>query len=210
MCLTSAGGDIWKMLTDPVEREKLECVSNCMKDGKIEPLCVVGKCTKAAATCLLDSTCRHAATCPAKAMMHCSASAFRCVFSRSGVCRDNLKCLGNGVVQCGASGVNLFTDSKIADVVSCAGSKCPHPAAPKQLEGSESTALESHREPHSAAGQLLCVAEKCTRKVLKIVADQDTRDLVTCALKGEMGDTCPAVWKCLGATLNIFTFFAGF
>eukprot|EP00929_Paragymnodinium_shiwhaense_P081016 TRINITY_DN422_c1_g2_i2.p1 TRINITY_DN422_c1_g2~~TRINITY_DN422_c1_g2_i2.p1 ORF type:complete len:444 (+),score=120.73 TRINITY_DN422_c1_g2_i2:77-1408(+) len=190
-------GDIWKMLTDPSEREKLECIAQCVgKDGKIDPLCVAGKCTKAAASCLLDATCRDAATCAPDALLHCSVPAAECVFGKSGVCRDNLKCLGHGLYQCGASTVNLFTDSKIADIVTCAGSKCPHPATPQQQLSFDAVAPLD--EPKNSAAQLLCVAEKCGSKVLKIVEGQDTKDLLSCATKGELGITCPSVWKCFG------------
>jgi hypothetical protein len=196
----TCSGDIWAMMTQPDEREKLMCLLNCEKDGKIDPLCALTKCGKAAADCLLDSTCLEAATCIPKAMLECSGEAFACVFGTDKKCQDNLKCLGAGVAACAAPTVNVLTDEKIADFVSCAGSKCPHPHVPgsqvASAPGAEVTA--SVGNPTNTAEQLLCMAAKCTDKTLKILADQDTKDLLKCVTQGDLPDLCPAAWDCLG------------
>jgi len=53
-------------------------------------------------------------------------------------------------------------------------------------------------EPGNVAEQLLCMAEKCTANSVKILADQDTKDLVGCALKSGLPTLCSSVWDCLG------------
>jgi len=169
-----------------------------MGDGKIDPLCVATKCGAAAIECLADETCRDAAVCLPTASLACSKPAFDCIFGTDKVCSENLQCLGNGVSQCGAPAVNLLTDSKIADVITCAGSKCPHPSASVSVKQMAPAKVSEGVEPSNVAEQLLCVAGKCSSKVLKIFTDQDTKDLLTCALKADLVDTCSAVWGCLG------------
>lgn len=188
--------DLWTMLTHPDEREKIMCMAECYQDGKIQPFCVASKCGKAVLTCLADKTCRDAALCLPKAQLACSKPAFNCVFGKDKVCRENLQCLGHGVSQCGASAVNLLTDSKIADVIACAGSKCPHPST--GAETMQFPAKVTGDEPSNVASQMLCLAGKCSSKVLKVFTDQDTKDLLKCALKGDLVHTCSAVWSCLG------------
>lgn len=198
--LDTCKADIWKMVTDPNEREKIMCIESCLKDGKVNPLCVVVKCGKAAAECLTDETCRSVVECVPKAQLACSKGAFDCVFGEDAVCRENLQCLGTGIARCGGSAVNMLTDTKIADFVSCAGSKCPHPAtradAIAQVPMLAPVPLRSG-PPSSAMEQLLCIAEKCGSRVLSIFTDQDTRDLLQCALKADLMDLCSSVWGCL-------------
>jgi len=187
------------MLTDPTEREKIMCLENCMKDGDISTLCVIEKCGESAIQCLTDSTCLDTVLCLPKAQLACSRPAFECVFGKDPVCWNNLKCFGDGLGQCGDPAVNLLTDSKIADFVACAGTKCPHP-----IEGDVLATANVHvnattaSEPSDTAEQLLCMAEKCNEKTLKILADQDNKDLVECALKAELATLCSSVWDCLG------------
>lgn len=198
--------DFWKMLTDPDERDKLMCLANCMQDGKINPLCVAGKCGAAAGKCLLDKTCRHAAECAPQAMLKCSATGFKCIFEKSGVCMDNLKCLGNGLSQCGAGAVNLLTDSKISDFVKCAGTQCPHPVG--TTSDNQQMALTTlgqraagvNDTPTSSAGQLLCMAHHCTSDVMTILGDKEVSNTLTCAIKAGMDQTCSSAWECLGDT----------
>jgi len=157
---------------------------------------VLAKCGQAAVDCLLDSTCRHVVNCVPKAMLSCSASAFKCIFSSDGVCRDNVKCLGSGVSQCSAPGVNILTDTKIADLITCAGSKCPHPVtgAPKHALTASASDAVSLPAPVDAIGELLCMEAKCPLKLPKILLDQDSKDLLTCAAKTNFS----AIWDCLG------------
>lgn len=204
--------DFWKMVTDPAERDKLMCLANCMQDGKIGKICALEKCGKAAAQCLLDSTCRHSAECAPKALASCSFAAVHCVFGKSRVCRQNLQCLGHGVTQCGAPTVNMLTDSKIANFITCAGTKCPHPVQDATvpllvLSGNDSTLASRPGSlpeqqlvsaPGSVPGQLLCMAKKCHSQVFTVLGDQDTKDALTCAFKADAGNLCPDVWKCLG------------
>lgn len=197
--LKTCQADIWKMLTDPEEREKIMCLESCSTDGKINPFCVTLKCGKAAIECVADATCRDAALCLPKAQLACSKPALSCIFGEDAECRENLQCLANGVVQCGSPAVNLLTDSKIADFVACAGSKCPHPVggdapAPAVVLGNVAAASPPTNMPE----QLLCMAEKCSPKTLKILEDQDTKDLLACAVKADLPTLCSSVWDCLG------------
>jgi len=189
--------DIWKMLTDPVEREKVMCLESCVKDGKIQKLCVVEKCGSAAVHCLLDKTCRDAALCLPKASLACSKPAFKCIFGMDKECHENLQCLAHGVATCGGPAINLMTDSKIADFVACAGSKCPHPG--RGFKNLPALQAVTGAEPTGTAHQLLCMAEKCSSKSLKILEDQATRDLLTCAISDpELPKLCHSAWECLG------------
>jgi hypothetical protein len=194
----TCSGDIWAMMTQPDEREKLLCLLNCEKEGKIDPLCALTKCGKAAADCLLDKTCLAAATCIPKAMLECSGEAFGCIFGTNKKCQDNLKCVGKGVTACAAPAVNILTDAKIADFVTCAGSKCPHPHVPGSTAPSVVGSQTFVGTPTNTAEQLLCMAAKCTDKTMKILADQDTKDLLTCVTQGDLPQLCPAAWDCLG------------
>lgn len=130
-------------------------------------------------------------------MMECSKSAFECIFSSNGVCRDNVKCLGNGLSQCSAPGVNFLTDIKIADLITCAGSKCPHPVTGATDTGMmllPAPEMSASYAPVDAVTQLLCIEAKCPLKVPKILLDQDSKDLLTCVLKANFS----SVWECLG------------
>merc|ERR1712184_82780 len=99
-----------------------------MEDGQISATCALKRCGKAAVQCLLDQTCRGAAECAPKAVLACSRPAFDCIFGKDPVCKDNLKCLGHGVINCMDPTVNLATDMRLSNFITCAGSKCPHPA----------------------------------------------------------------------------------
>jgi len=171
---------------------------DCEKDGKIDPFCVMSKCGKAAFDCIKDPTCMKAVTCVPKAMLDCSNEAFACVFGTDKVCQKNLQCLGHGVATCAAPSVNILTDSKIVDFISCAGKNCPHPAPHHLIEFDEfDESVNAVSSPNSTAEQLLCMAAKCGKNALQILADQDTKDLVTCVTKGDMPALCPAAWNCL-------------
>lgn len=124
--IEACSDDIWKMITDPAERDKLTCLVQCMKDGKVDMTCVAEKCGKAALECLSDDTCKKAVECGPKAIKNCSSPAFNCLFGEDKVCQQNLKCLGHGISECGSPTVNMMTDTKIADLITCAGTKCPH------------------------------------------------------------------------------------
>jgi hypothetical protein len=197
--------DIWKMLTDKDERDKLMCLVSCEKDGEISPLCVTEKCGKAAFECLTDATCRDAVNCLPKAMLECSKSGFDCIFGHDSECRDNLSCLGNGLTACGDPAVNLMTDRNIASFVSCASHSCPHPqtGAPSTASAvapvlNNASALFLEKEPSSTASQLLCMATKCGSKGFKLLGDQDSSDLFKCALHADILNLCSSVWECLG------------
>jgi len=217
--LDKCGDSIWAMMTDEKERKKITCMMDCMKDGKINPLCVATKCGAAAIECLADSTCMKAALCIPEAVLGCSGEAFGCIFGTDKVCQKNLVCLGHGVSECAGPSVNMLTDTKIADFVTCAGKSCPHPAPPhhnhtdehdedallpatvveKNADGNESgeAAWTEGATPHNTAEQLLCMAAKCSAKTLDILRDQDTKDLVQCLLQDDLPDLCPAAWDCL-------------
>merc|ERR1712137_832318 len=173
------------------------CMGQCLSDGKLNPLCVAAKCGKAAVECLADATCRDSAVCLPKAMLACSKPAFDCIIGTDRVCSENIKCLGHGVSQCGAPAVNWLTDSKIADVITCAGSKCPHPVE-SHTELSKEMHVLASSQPSNVAEQMLCVAGKCSAKVLKVFMDDDTKELLQCALKADIVNTCSSVWGCLG------------
>jgi hypothetical protein len=170
-----------------------------MTDGKISKTCVVAKCGKAAVQCLFDKTCRHAAECAPKALGSCSKSAFSCVFGKSGVCRDNIKCLAKGASKCGAPAVNMMTDKNIADFITCAGTKCPKPdgnLTRSVFRGDTSAALAS--KPPSVAGELLCMAKKCHTETFAVLRDQEVKNAMTCAVKAGTEKLCSSVWNCLG------------
>lgn len=198
--LDTCRADIWKMMTDPVERERLMCISNCNKNGKTDPICVL-KCGKDAVACLMDPTCRHAAECVPKVLAKCTVDGFKCVFGPSSVCRENLKCLGHGLGECADPAVNMLTDSRIADFVSCAGNKCPRPERTAILKNSVAKALAADLSlgkslnATGVASQLLCVAKKCGSKVVRLLEGQELKDLRHCA-EPEM-QLCSSVWKCL-------------
>merc|ERR1712048_1226637 len=91
----------------------------------------------------------------------------------------------------------------------CAGSKCPHPRMDAQgtsLDlGASSTGLATQlmsldlatsSSPVDAVKQLICIEEKCPLKVPKVLLDQDSKDLLTCAGKTDFS----TVWDCLGDT----------
>lgn len=202
--LDTCRADIWKMMTDPVERERLMCIANCNKAGKTDPICVL-KCGKDAVACLTDPTCRHAAECLPQVLRNCTADGFKCVFGKSDVCRENLKCLGHGLGECADPAVNMLTDSRIADFVSCAGSKCPQPegigisAAPVAKTMDVSALLgKMSMNATGVASQLLCVAEKCGSRVVQLLEGQNVKDLRHCADKAGVTQLCSSVWKCLG------------
>jgi len=187
------------MLTIPAEREKIMCLENCMKDGKVEPLCAATKCGKAAVECLGDDACRKSVECVPRALLACSKPALNCVLGRDAVCHDNLQCLTHGVTQCLDPAVNLLTDSNIADLVTCAGSKCPHPAStPRSSRVAAVLRASQPEQPSDLEEQLLCVASKCGSGVRKIFGDEDTKELTRCALQSAVPGECSSVWKCLG------------
>merc|ERR1740121_1129708 len=173
------------------------CIEKCPvgKDGKPNPLCVLAKCGESAAQCLLDETCRHVVNCVPKAMLECSKTAFHCIFKTDGVCRDNVKCLASGMAKCSAPGVNFLTDTHIADLITCAGNKCPHPQnATVAVKATEPFPTENAPAPIDAISQLLCIEAKCPLKLPKILLDQDSKDLLHCVGKTNFS----TVWECLG------------
>eukprot|EP00927_Polykrikos_kofoidii_P074970 TRINITY_DN7102_c0_g1_i4.p1 TRINITY_DN7102_c0_g1~~TRINITY_DN7102_c0_g1_i4.p1 ORF type:complete len:438 (-),score=53.79 TRINITY_DN7102_c0_g1_i4:117-1430(-) len=192
--------DIWKVLTDAKERDMISCSSKCSvgKDGHHNPLCVISKCGYSAFRCLFDSTCRHAIECVPRAMLSCSKAAFSCVFGSSGVCFDNVKCLGNGLAQCSAPSVNMLTDKHIADFVTCAHRECPHPQQlleqAGRVETDVSVAWPSLPAPLDAVTELVCIQAKCPLALPKILLDRDSKDLLSCVGKTDF----TPVWKCLG------------
>lgn len=122
---------------------------------------------------------------------------FSVFFGEDKVCQENLQCVGKGVAACAAPATNILTDTKIADFITCAGQKCQHPSPPHHkncsaVENSWSAA------PSNTAEQLLCMASKCGDKALKILGDQDNKDLLTCMTHDDLPDLCPSVWNCLG------------
>merc|ERR1712137_1470658 len=167
---------IWEMMTEPDERSKLMCMLSCEKDGKLDPICIATQCGAAAVQCLGDKTCREAAICVPHVLLGCSGEAFACVFGSDEVCQKNLKCLGNGIASCAAPAANILTDTKIADFVSCAGRKCPHPYVPEDREVSSNVLvpLDSVGAPTNTAEQLLCMASNCGSTALQILVDQDS------------------------------------
>jgi len=201
--LGTCKADIWKMMTDKEERDIIMCLSSCEKHGKVDYWCAARQCGKATIKCLTDKTCLSAATCVPKALLACSEAGFECVFGKSEVCRENLKCLGDGIGQCADPAVNMFTDSKIADFISCAGRRCPKPAG---TVGSDSllpqsgivTSSRGHRAPKHPAEQLICIAERCGDSVAKVFGDEDTAELLHCTKAGNLTGLCSSVWKCLG------------
>lgn len=102
------------------------------------------------------------------------------------------------VVQCGSPAINLLTDSKIADFIACAGSKCPHPVSGDAPATTIDVKDAVAAAPSNMPEQLLCMAEKCSANTLKILEDQDTKDLLACALKADLPSLCSSVWDCLG------------
>eukprot|EP00927_Polykrikos_kofoidii_P020287 TRINITY_DN1958_c0_g1_i5.p1 TRINITY_DN1958_c0_g1~~TRINITY_DN1958_c0_g1_i5.p1 ORF type:complete len:437 (-),score=67.67 TRINITY_DN1958_c0_g1_i5:402-1712(-) len=192
--------DIWKIMTNEKEREIIMCLQQCPvgKDGHHNPLCVLEKCGSSAVKCLGDATCRHVIECVPQAVLSCSEAAFSCVFGSSGVCFDNVKCLGNGLAQCAAPGVNLLTDNHIADLVTCAHNECPHPQQHQQHDGDgepdQSVVGHVLPAPIDAVTQLVCIQTHCPLALPKILLDQDSKDLLSCVGKTDFE---PA-WKCLG------------
>eukprot|EP00419_Tripos_fusus_P033450 CAMPEP_0172777400 /NCGR_PEP_ID=MMETSP1074-20121228/201380_1 /TAXON_ID=2916 /ORGANISM="Ceratium fusus, Strain PA161109" /LENGTH=460 /DNA_ID=CAMNT_0013614315 /DNA_START=54 /DNA_END=1433 /DNA_ORIENTATION=- len=159
--------DIWKMMTDKKERDMVLCLSNCEKHGKVDYWCAARKCGKAAINCLMDKTCLSAASCVPKVLLSCSKAGFECVFGRSEVCRENLQCLGDGIGQCADPAVNMLTDHRIADFISCAGSKCPKVC----------------RE------NLQCLGDgigRCADPAVNMLTDSRIADFISCA-----GSKCP-------------------
>jgi len=119
------------------------------------------------------------------------------------VCQDNLKCLGHGVSACAGPATNMLTDGKIADFISCAGSKCPHPSIPEHGASEardDAVAVQgsaSMGSPQNPAEQLLCMAAKCGDKGMAILADQDTKDLASCLATRDLPVLFPSLWNCL-------------
>jgi len=201
--LGTCKADIWKMMTHKEEREIIMCLSGCENHGKVDKWCAAKKCGAAAIKCLMDTTCLSVATCVPKVLSTCSVAGFECVFGRSEVCRENLKCLGDGIGQCADPAVNMVTDRKIADFVSCAGKRCPKPVGKVSNESLlPLTGVGASRRrrpaPNHPAEQLLCINERCGDKVAKIFDDRDTAELLHCAKDGNLTGLCSSVWKCLG------------
>jgi len=201
--LGTCNADIWKMMTNKEERDIIMCLSSCEKDGKVDYWCAARKCGKGAIKCLTDKTCLSAATCVPKVLLACSEAGSECVFGRSEVCRENLKCLGDGIGQCADPAVNMLTDRKIADFVSCAGRSCPKPAgkiSSKSLlpQNGIVTLGSGKPAPTHPAEQLICIAERCGNNVAKVFGDEDTAELLHCATAGNLTGLCSSVWKCLG------------
>mmetsp|Transcript_60129 Transcript_60129/g.115948 ORF Transcript_60129/g.115948 Transcript_60129/m.115948 type:complete len:346 (+) Transcript_60129:361-1398(+) len=190
------------MMTDKKERDMVLCLSNCEKHGKVDYWCAVRKCGKAAIKCVTDKTCMSVATCVPKVLLSCSKAGFGCVFGKSKVCRENLQCLGDGIGRCADPAVNMLTDSRIADFISCAGSKCPKPARTISSESllPQNGIFASPRrtpDPKHPAEQLMCIAERCGHSVAKIFDDEDTAELLHCTKVGNLTGLCSSVWKCL-------------
>jgi len=201
--LDVCGSDIWRMLTDPKERHEIACVAECTENKTIDPFCVAWKCGKGLYECVKDPKCIQTLECAPKALHGCSKESFDCLFGRDKVCRANFECLGRGLEGCAGPAVNILTDAKVADFVSCAGSKCPHPAGgAAEVEAAPLPPAAAPgaggAEPKSAGEQLLCMAEKCGREVLTVLEDQDTKELLRCALDGNLTQLCGSVWQCLG------------
>lgn len=199
--LDTCKADLWKLVTDPAQRKLFECTEACKPDagGKWSPLCVVSKCGFSGLKCLFNASCRRVLECAPRTMLECSKTAFQCVFGQDGLCRENLECVGHGLGECAAPGVNFLTDRNVANFITCAGSKCPHPAnssVPLDVALADSTSLDT--APSSTSEQAMCIAAKCGAKAVGILIGQDTRELLTCMLKDEVVDLCSSVWGCLG------------
>lgn len=122
--------DIWKMVTDKIERsfdeELYACEQKCVKSYEnfaLRAFCVAGKCGLKSTKCLLDSTCRHVFTDLPFALGKCGThSALNPKF------REAAKCAASIASTCGRDAIELLRDRKLADVVAC-NSQCTHAPA---------------------------------------------------------------------------------
>jgi len=96
----------------------------------------------------------------------------------------------------------MGTDTKIADFILCAGKKCPHPSVPEHGSQYENAVSAPNGEfagsPSNTVDQLLCMAEKCSKKTLTILTNQDSKDLMSCLTQRDLPELLPSLWTCLG------------
>lgn len=195
-CLPTAaqtcGKDVWKVVTDPVERKKVSCIWQCGNSTA----CILEKCGKVALECFtgFDPVCHKAAVCLPDELLKCSAPAFKCLVSKDGVCRENLSCLAKGAGVCADPAVNVLTDQSIAGVMTCANHRCPAPAGVPN--GTRLQGLELAPPSHYPE-QLACMGFKCAGEVARLLGDKDVWAMTTCLANGAEG--CgDSLWECVG------------
>jgi len=174
----------------------LQCIIDCKSSTK----CILEKCGREALDCFdgKDQLCHDALTCAPKQLMACSQSTYHCVFDRSTVCHDNLMCLASGAEASADPVVNLFTDTSIAGLMTCANQKCPAPERPHVMKELVSPNGLNRALSPQWPGQLECMDRKCGFKVLDVLLkDKDVRNFAACTLPKYQ--TCGnTLWTCLG------------
>lgn len=183
--------EIADLMSNPAEREKLQCVETC--GG--ETGCIVLKCGKDALDCLdgADKLCHDALTCIPLGLANCSEPAVDCLFQKEGLCHQNLKCLADGAGVCADPAVNMLTNSHVADLVKCANKKCP--AQDLEDDGNK-IHIDDDISKHSFPYQLACIGEKC-QPIQHMLSDSDIDTVTSCV--GDASDSCEVdLWGCLG------------
>lgn len=185
------GEDVIKVVTDPVEREKVMCLQECKGDK----ICVLTKCGKDAVDCLIgtEAVCHAAIVCVPEVLASCSKDASGCIFSKDGICHDNMMCLAQGVNTCADPAVNVLTDISIGNLVVCANQKCP--AVTPMVETAEQLLDVAVSLPHYQE-QLACLGLHCAGKVLDLMKGRDVAAL-TKSLPQAVEECSPDVWQCV-------------
>jgi len=181
--------EIANMMSNPEEREKLECVQKCGDNDA----CIVLKCGKGALDCLdgKDQICYKALKCVKDGLEHCTKPALDCIFKKDGLCNENLKCFSDGAGVCADPAVNMLTDSHIANVIRCAKAKC----SATDTEELPHLAANIGQPPHYPA-QLACIGLKC-QPVMHMLQDPALGDVATCAISA--ANSCDVdIWDCMG------------
>lgn len=187
----TCGADMWRVVTDPVERKKVACIWQCGNSTG----CILERCGKVAIGCVTgaDPLCHKALTCLPAELTKCSAPAFKCLLAKDGVCRDNLACLTKGAGTCADPALNVLTDTSISGLMTCANQRCPAPAG---LPGGELQGLDLAPPAHFPE-QLACMGLKCAGEVASLLHDKDLGAMNKCLVHGLEG--CgEALWDCMG------------
>jgi len=195
-CLPGAaktcGKDVWKVVTDPVERKKVTCIWQCGNSTS----CILTQCGKVALECVTgyDPVCFQAAVCLPKELLKCSAPAFQCMSSKDSLCRDNLACLAKGAGVCADPAVNMLTDTSIPGLMTCANQRCPAPAG---IPNGTAFPMLDVATPSHYPEQLACMGYKCAGEVASLLGDKDVGAAAMCLMNGLEGCS-DAIWDCLG------------
>merc|ERR1711916_320129 len=120
-------GDIWKALTEPVQRNRIEDSVNCIEtceskhsdDFVLATFCVADECGQNVLDCSKDAVCKSAVQCVPATLGECALPQLQ-AYHQQELFKNATNCLGRAGEFCGAAAVEMLRNSDIAEAVSCA------------------------------------------------------------------------------------------